>query len=71
MRVQIRGGRSSWLGYLLSLYSNEYFMAGMIAVILLLMVVVVVLNQALTWAEARALRWRTPVDVGGDPRVPS
>lgn len=58
------------LGYLLSLYSNEYFMAGMIAVIVLLMAVVLSLNQALNWAESRAMRWRAPVRMG-DPRVPS
>ncbi len=59
------------LGYLLSLYSNEYFMAGMIAVIVLLMAVVLLFNQALNWAESRALRWRAPVRMGQDPRVPS
>lgn len=59
------------LGYLLSLYSNEYFITGMILVILLLMAAVLVLNQLLNWAESRALRWRAPVDVGQAGRMPS
>lgn len=59
------------LGYLLSLYSNEYFMTGMILVILLLMTVVLLLNQLLNWAESRALRWRSPIEMGQDARTPS
>ncbi len=59
------------LGYLLSLYSNEYFITGMILVILLLMAVVLVLNQLLNWAESRALRWRVPIQMGQDGGMPS
>jgi len=59
------------LGYLLSLYSNEYFITGMILVILLLMAVVLLLNQLLNWAENRALRWRSPIQMGQDSRMPS
>lgn len=59
------------LGYLLSLYSNEYFMTGMILVILLLMAVVLILNQLLNWVEGRALRWRAPVQIGQEGKMPS
>ncbi len=59
------------LGYLLSLYSNEYFMTGMILVILLLMAVVLILNQLLNWAETRALRWRTPIQMDEAGKMPS
>ncbi|HEX7055078.1 MAG TPA: ABC transporter permease [Burkholderiales bacterium] len=59
------------LGYLLSLYSNEYYITGMILVILLLMVVVLLVNQGLNWLESRLLRWRAPVQVGQDRPMPS
>lgn len=59
------------LGYLLSLYSNEFFTTGMILVILLLMGVVLVVNQLLNWAEGRLLRWRAAVSIGEDRPPPS
>ena len=59
------------LGYLLSLYSNEYYIAGMILVIMLLMVVVLLVNQGLNWLESRLLRWRAPVQMGQDRPMPS
>jgi len=59
------------LGYLLSLYSNEYFITGMILVILLLMAVILLLNQLLNWAETRALRWRPPIQMDRESRIPS
>ena len=59
------------LGYLLSLYSNEFFITGMILVIVLLMGVVLVVNQLLRWAEGRLLRWRAAVQIGEDRPPPS
>jgi NitT/TauT family transport system permease protein len=59
------------LGYLLSLYSNEFFITGMILVILVLMGVVLIVNQLLNWAEGRLLRWRAAVHIGEDRPPPS